>query len=302
MGTDDIFWMPPTWTRSLIERLAVGVNADGSWGYAPGRTGNAEATALACLALATHGAEHQKQAAALSWMASIQKEDGGVPVLPDIPSPSWPTALAVIAWLRSTDPNRTYGREIDKACSCLLGWRAEPVKPDSRLFGHDTTLIGWSWVPGTHSWVEPTGYAVLALRAAGKADHPRVREAVTLLRDRAIPAGGWNYGNTRVIDNMLRPFPATTGVVLTALSTEEPDASIEAAIKYLGPELDCVRSPLSLGWGVVGLKAWDRHPAAADGWLEESAAQLIARDPNPLHEAMLLLAAAEVCPFLIPVA
>ena len=57
------------------------------------------------------------------------------------------------------------------------------------MLGHDPTLTGWPWVGGTHSWVEPTSLAVLALRREGLGKHPRVEEGLKVIRDRAIVSG-----------------------------------------------------------------------------------------------------------------
>ena len=89
-----------------------------------------------------------------------------------------------------------------------------------RFVGHDTTLQGWPWVVGTHSWVEPTAISMFALRSAGQAGHPRCREAVKLLLDRQLPAGGWNYGNTTVLGHVLRAQVQPTGLALAALADE----------------------------------------------------------------------------------
>ena len=87
-----------------------------------------------------------------------------------------------------------------------------------RTVGHDTAIVGWPWVADTHSWLEPTAVAILALRREGKVDHPRVREGLRLIRDRAIPTGGWNYGNNIAFGRDLRPQPAPTGIALLALA------------------------------------------------------------------------------------
>jgi hypothetical protein len=48
---------------------------------------------------------------------------------------------------------------------------------------------------------------------------------------------------------------------------------------------------MSLAWGLLGLTAWDRRPADAAKWLEQSAAAAQRqRDSLCLHLALLLLA------------
>jgi hypothetical protein len=196
-------------------------------------------------------------------------------------------------------PTGSYSDHAGRGVRWLLKTKGRRMSPRPDIFGHDRTLVGWSWVDGTHSWVEPTAYAVMALRAAGKADHARVREAVELLRDRALSDGGWNYGNTRVFANRLRPFPATTGIALAALAGEPRRARgsrIEAAIAYLLNELPRIRSPLSLAWGLIGLAAWDGFPAEASGWLAESAHTVAINTIGPHEAALMLLADAKGAP------
>jgi hypothetical protein len=180
----------------------------------------------------------------------------------------------------------------------LLRAKGKKIKPHPSILSHDTTLIGWPWVAGTHSWIEPTAYAIMALRATGDAGHQRVREAVHLVLDRALSGGGWNYGNQRVFGKTLHAFPATTGIALAALTGETPHPSIEAGLQYLEAELGSVRAPLSLSWGLIGMRAWNALPAAAESWLEQVAQQLADQPVSPLYLAMLLLACREPCPLL----
>jgi hypothetical protein len=88
--------------------------------------------------------------------------------------------------------------------------------------GHNGMLVGWPWVSGTHSWVEPTSLALLAMGREGRAGHPRAREGVRVLIDRAIPGGGWNVGNTVVFGTRLRPSPGPSGLALLALAKVDP--------------------------------------------------------------------------------
>jgi hypothetical protein len=287
------------WQPSLIDRLVGGAHPQGGWGYRPTAPAAAEATCLTCLALETRGVEPELHRRGLEWLAESQLDAGGVPVSRDVTAPCWPTALAIVAWRfgKGMEPSGSFTTEIRRALDWLLRDRGRPMTANPRVYGHNTQLTGWSWVEGTHSWVEPTAYAILALRVAGHAGHPRIVEGVELLLDRAIPGGGWNYGNTRVFDNTLRPFPGPTGIVLTALAGEPHDDRIEAGLTYLTRELPRIRAPLSLAWGLMGLRAWDRQPDRAQEWLAECAGRLLQSPGHAMYDALLLLADAEVCPF-----
>lgn len=288
--------MPDDWRHDLIERLLHAVNDSGAWGYRAGSAGSAEPTALAALALSATACAPERVTGALDWLASLQRDDGAVPISAEAEHSHWPTALTLLAWLRCAPPGAdTYSVRIEKALSWLLEARGQKTPPDPAVYDHDTTLVGWSWVAGTHSWIEPTAYALLALRAADQADHPRTREGVELILDRALPDGGWNYGNRRVLEHVLRPFPATTGVALAALAGEPREAGIVAAIDYLTEELERVRAPLSLAWGLVGLRAWDARPSQSQAWLDACARRLIEQPASPPHDALLLLAGANTC-------
>ncbi len=288
------------WRQLLVTRLLESVNEAGAWGYRAGSTGAAEPTALAALALTAMEHSSDASSPALAWLAGLQLDDGAVPATGELDRPHWPTALAILAWLRcQADASGAWDDSIRNALARLLEARGQAIPPDATIHDHDTSLVGWSWVSGTHSWIEPTGYAVLALRAAGKGEHPRVREGVELILDRALPEGGWNYGNRRVLEHVLRPFPATTGVALSALAGEPREDSIDIAISYLTGELQRVRTPLSLAWGLIGLRAWEELPAEAEQWLGECARRVLGEQVNPMYDALLLLAGADECPLIL---
>ena len=163
-----------------------------------------------------------------------------------------------------------------------------------RTVGHDTAIVGWPWVADTHSWLEPTAVAILALRREGKVDHPRVREGLRLIRDRAIPTGGWNYGNNTAFGRDLRPQPAPTGLALLALAGIDGRSEVvERAVGYLQESLPSTRAPQSLCWGVLGLRAWGCCPEAAADWLAQAFEQTLRRRDSSPRPAHLLLAAGE---------
>ena len=98
--------------------------------------------------------------------------------------------------------------------------------------------------------------AMMALEAAGRGAEPRLEEGRLLLLDRQIPGGGWNYGNTAVFGQVLRPMPESTGMALNALSHQVPREAVQASLAYLTGCVPALRTPWSLAWAIFGLGAW----------------------------------------------
>ena len=165
----------------------------------------------------------------------------------------------------------------------------------------DTMIEGWPWITSTHSWLEPTACAVLALRREGHLEHVRAADGLRLIRDRAIltssGVGGWNYGNKGMLGTVLRPQPAPTGLALLALAgLEQRDSPIVTqACAYLLKILPETRAPMSLGWGLLGLRAWGAWPREASAWLDAAARPVLEQpgQDTPIRLAHLLLPAGD---------
>jgi hypothetical protein len=187
-----------------------------------------------------------------------------------------------------------------RAAAWLLENKGSPLEADQvplpTIVGDNQSLLGWSWTAGTHSWLEPTAMAVMALDREGLGDHPRVEEGTQMILDRALSQGGWNYGNKSVFRQALRPQPAPTGLALLALAanggTVRPRA-VDPALHYLQRVLPDIRAPISLAWGVLGLRAWSACPELADTWLSHSFALHSARRDMTAGLALLALAGGE---------
>lgn len=276
----------------LRERLILRRNTDGGWGYRARGASAAEPTAWACAALLGGNVTDQAEAnRGLAWLASIQKPNGAVPIGAEHDGPDWCTPLALIAW--SLAARRDADRFADsrrRATDFLLTSGGEPVESNPKVFGHDTSLVGWSWVSGTHSWVEPTSIAVLALKMAGERDQRRTREGVRLLVDRVLPDGGWNYGNTRLFGRVLRPFPETTGLALAALADEEDCGAIERSVDWLTRQLPRIRAPLSVAWGAIALTRLGRRGPDVDEWVSRGVDTALKNDAFTTHDALLMIA------------
>ena len=111
---------------------------------------------------------------------------------------------------------------------------------------------------------------MIALHRAGHGNHPRIEEATHMLLDRQLPHGGWNYGNTSVFDQELHPSPEDTGAALSALSGRVPESRIKKSLDYLLSKSPRLRTPIALGWCLLGLNAWGKGPRQTKQWIEET--------------------------------
>jgi hypothetical protein len=191
-------------------------------------------------------------------LRSEQGTDGRIWVSRENPDSFWPTALAVLAWQHAPD----FTDEQKRAVKFLLETSGVHYRSTVKdVAGHDAALKGWPWVANTHSWIEPTALGFMALNAVGYGRHDRVQEALRMIRDRQLPHGGWNYGNTMVFGRELRPMPESTGAALTSLAGQVEVEVVARSLDYLQGEVTGLRTPVSLGWALLGLAAWDMWPS-----------------------------------------
>lgn len=276
------------WTDDLLCEL-VGAR---DWGYHRGQPTATEPTAFTALALLAHGLRSEADAP-LAWLAAHQAHDGSLGVTADQSTPGWPTSLAVLAWRHAdrSSGNTMHQAEIDLAIQWLLGVSGTTLDRQEDM-GHDTTLLGWPWVVGTHSWLEPTAFAVLALKVAGYRDHPRTQDAVRLIVDRLLPDGGCNYGNTVVLGQPLRPHVQPSGIALSAAFDERDSTGrISRTIDYLKAEFPATTTSISLSFALLGLGAAGALPSNAFEQLAEVAQDALNRRAGCYPLALLALAA-----------
>jgi hypothetical protein len=254
-------------------------------GYRDEKTPAAEPPALAGLALHAQGqVEPARQAA--QFLADMQNQDGSVGVRPGEPSPLWPTSLALLLWRACSDAE-TWQQHAAAAITWTLKAQGRTIDKAPEL-GHNTRLVGWSWAEQTHSWMEPTILHVLSLKAWDQSQHPRTREAITLLIDRQLPDGGCNYGNTTVLGQLLRPHLMPSGMLLLALADEDdPSGRREKSIAYVERTVTADAATASLCWALVGLAAVGKRPAAADDWLARAYRRVVEHGAAPLSLALL---------------
>jgi hypothetical protein len=278
-------------TRALAELAEAP-----KWGYYPGQDAAAEPTAWAALALVCH--EHPAAPRPLQALLDAQAPDGGLPVVAGQTDPRWPTSLAVAAWRVAAEqelPDRPrYERAAERGLARLLEIAGSSV-PRLPHLGHDSTLVGWPWAEGTHSWSDPTALALVALEVSGQGNSPRATEAAAMLIDRLLPDGGCNYGNTTVLGQTLRPHVEPSGWAALALcGANDPSGRLERTLAYLRREAPAQTTALSLSAALLGLAAHGAElpKAETERALAISAERVLARDRSLWKLALLALAAA----------
>ena len=218
---------------------------------------NPDATAWASLALSDNENYADMINDAKNRIVSEQFSDGRILSQKGAENSFWTTYTVILCWKK----NGGLENEISKAVHFILSTSGEHwEKRENSIIAHNPNLKGWPWSAGTHSWIEPTAMAILALKSCGYARHPRVSEAVRMILDRQLPGGGWNYGNTAVFGKTLRPEPETTGHALAAVAGLVERTEVALSIDYLNRRIKNIRTPFALSWTIFGLTSWFERP------------------------------------------
>ncbi|WP_413934018.1 prenyltransferase/squalene oxidase repeat-containing protein [Nitrospira sp. BLG_1] len=231
---------------------------DGSFSGTTGGQFQTDSTAWGILALAACGGSAELLDQSRHLLMREQLPDGRLCVDRTHPASYWPTPLAVLAW-QDSEPCREAQQRAVRFLLETTGFHF-PRTSDVPS-AHDTLIKGWPWVGDTHSWVEPTAIGIMALKTTGHGHHDRAKEAVRMVLDRQLPHGGWNYGNTHVFGRELHPMPESTGAALTGLTGLVERDAVRESLTYLQHKVTSLRTPISLGWSLLGLAAWNESPA-----------------------------------------
>jgi hypothetical protein len=256
-------------------------NEDGGWSASAGLASNTEATSLGCLAAHTAGsAGSAARERAAEWLVRQQRADGSWAFIEGLPAPSWSTSLAVLALGRT----RADEQAVRRALRWLVGqegtgppfliWLSYKLFPERQLVELNPSFRGWPWAPGTFGFVEPTSYAVVAFKALSplaprRRARERIRDAERMLLDRVCAGGGWNYGNTRVLDVDLEPFPDTTALALIALQGRPLNERMQTSFARLEEMLRSNDSGLTLALSILCYRLYERDTAPLIARLEQ---------------------------------
>lgn len=287
-----------------LNRLAAMALPSGGWGYRAGQSAHLEPTCFALLALIADRGRHEAMIdAGMRAIESYRQPDGLYRHPEARPEAGWATSLVLLVKHR-------LGLDSARIADKLLTMRGRVLKKDPEVLDMtdiDVSLLGWPWALETFSWVEPTAWACTALRATGHGSHPRVREGLRLLIDRAFDSGGVNYGNRIVLGKQTDPIPGPTAALLIALQGTTDEPRVDAAIGYL--RMEAARTPdlEHLAWGRLAL---DLHPADSAtrdvlSTLDAKIADALTREtvkglePGPIRLALAAMALSGINPFRV---
>ncbi len=245
---------------------------DGWWPYTPGKGPSLEATAWCAIACRKN---LQLAKATLAYLTGAQNKDGGWSTDFYSGRSDWTSALALLAQrillkeINAAEPDQNstltleVSRSFESGVTFLSGARSELYNNVSKVIlmiwkGPDYDYPrGWPWTPDTFHWVEPTSYALLALKptdwAWQKPHQQIIRQAVAYLLQKSCAGGGWNYGCTTVLGVNLEPIPMTTCVALLSLQDEPLCPVIESSLSYLKGIQPETKTLLPLAWSTLAL-------------------------------------------------
>jgi hypothetical protein len=289
------------WQEEARRELAATKSSRCGWSYQRKGAPCVEPTVLASLALRVSGSDQSREddlrhsRTSGVWLATLQRPDGSLPVSQVAQTPGWTTPLGILLWSTLAFHDTERDRSVRWLLQCA-GENGSHDRDGRPVVGSGAGLAGWPWVEGTHSWVEPTAMAIIALCRAGLGDHECVACGTRLLLDRALPHGGWNCGNTIVFGHELRPQPVPTALSLLALAAlHNRSRAVRQGVDYLRHASTALTAPVSLGWSLLALRAHQALPREADIALSQAFADCARRpDSDSVRGlALLLLASAE---------
>jgi len=239
----------------IITELVQNQNSDGGWGAVRSKRSNTEVTSLAVMALKTLPGEAtlDNRKRGIEWLVRQQNQNHSWRLNEAVKEGSWTTALAIMAL---GDTAEQEGSKPGILAEIIL-W----ATGKSGVNQLNKDLIGWSWVPRSFSWVEPTSYALIALkkqrgRLAGTNVDERIRQADAMIYDRMCTGGGWNYGNSKVLDYALWPYPDITALALIAMQDHANQKANQESLQVLSKIALETDSGFCLCWAAICLNLY----------------------------------------------
>lgn len=247
-------------------------NSDGGWGYRVHSPSSVEATSWSLSALAAASKQWDWTESAdrgVDWLGKSQLTDGSWPQFRGHSEGCWVTALACSALHEQGRASDAVAKGIAWLCNTWPGegglwWRLRHrMVASSEVVRQNHGLQGWSWTPGTSSWVEPTSHVLMLLRsfpgaASSRRTSKRRRLGEGMLYDRMCPEGGWNCGNPMVYGVAGQPMVIPTVWALLALQDYRGRPENQKSLCWLWHAYDQIQGPGSLSLAHLCLETYGR--------------------------------------------
>ena len=229
-------------------------NADGGWGYYPGKTSRLEPTCWALLALARHAGQPVDIEALRRWRRNEEwlVDADGTPI-----NFAFNALAALTLLLHPEGVAQAHG--LAAQLVRVKGMRLEQAVQ----LRQDNSLQAWSWIDQTFSWVEPTSWCLLLLKkirksakAASAPADERIQIGERMLIDRVCKTGGWNYGGSNVYGQELWAYVPTTALGLLAMQDRREDPVVVRSLQFLQQDIGTERSAPALALALISLRVF----------------------------------------------
>jgi len=265
---------PAVYLSSRHDFLLSTQNADGGWGYFPGKKSWMEPTTYALLALHGVTGVESNVARSRALLRTWRRPDGGYQPSGQVQDSTWVTALGLLVSSTSIEGEQVTLSDSDlRSIEWLLGERGAESRLAVRLanFFHLTDIRldlahpGWPWFPGNSSWIEPTCHTLLALKKAASLHHSyrvlsRIQEGEIMVLSRRCSDGGWNAGTPVTLSYDLRSYPESTALALLGLQGRRIQ-EFPQALEIAESMHRSTKSSLARAWLAIALRAYGRQPA-----------------------------------------
>jgi hypothetical protein len=257
---------------------------DGLWPYFHGHEPSAEATAWNGIALRDDQEISKQVVGALIRTAN---QDGGWSTdcgwsnAPEHGRSDWTSAPALLALRILSQNSDESDQAIRRGLVHLFDSRTEFYGSLARLLlfaikGGDGLgyARGWPWSPDCYHWIEPTSYALLALKLPGRPQKALYEEIITYANKFIVAqeckGGGWNHGSSYCMNVFLPPYIVTTAEALLAVQDMPNTQAVQAGLAFLQRTEPSECSAMEHAWAILALDAFGKDTRILLGSLAAS--------------------------------
>ena len=251
-------------TGDVRKALLASRNADGGWGYYPGKASRLEPTAWALLALNEAPKPLKQWRTQGQWRVDV----------PGAPINYAFQALTGLVFLQQPE----YAPDAAVIARNLIDVKGVSFE-QSPAIRQDNSLQAWPWIDDTFSWVEPTALALLLLKKCRGSLPPTAADRIAvgerMLIDRVCTGGGWNYGGSNVYGQDLFPYVPTTAWGILALQDRPQEQAVVRSLARLRQEATTEPTAQALALSALALRIAGRPEPSITTALTAEAARAV---------------------------